>query len=1281
MKLHLYPPKKTLNKAYLKEKVGRAEIELFKKNFSLILSRIDEAESEEHGKNIVADFLKDTWYKEQYEINTKDRKDLVIHTGKTAKEGVGVILEVKKPSNRGEMISATKPNAKALQELILYYLRERIDGGNKFIRHLIVTNVYEWYIIDERWAEQYLYGNLKLRKEYEEFKDSGKTTSFFYDNIARPFLDGLDIEMPCTYFDIREYKKVIENKDRIDDSRLIALFKILSPPHLLKEKFANDSNSLDKGFYEELLHLIGLEEVKDGGKKLIQRKKKGDEASLLENTISKLEERDSIHRLSNPSAYGTSAGERIQNVALELCITWVNRVLFMKLLEAQLAKYHRGNKDYLFLNSNRIQDYDELSNLFFGVLAEKPIARKVRLATKFSTVPYLNSSLFERTPLEAWVLEIALLDNGLLLPIATRTVLKDDKGKRLVGVLPALDYLFRFLDAYDFTSEGSEEIQEENKNLINASVLGLIFEKLNGYKDGSFFTPGSITMYMCRESLRRAVVEKFNQAVHKGRFNKSKPYKSLDDVYNAIDRNLDRQTANTIINSITICDPAVGSGHFLVSALNEIIAIKSELRILTDSEGRLLRDVEISVENDELIVMDDGKLFQYSLNSKESRRIQETLFHEKQLLIENCLFGVDINPNSVKICRLRLWIELLKNAYYTAKSGYKELETLPNIDINIKQGNSLVSRFSLDADLAPALKSLKWGISDYQASVNNYKAAKGKEEKRQLEALIESIKKDFRTEIGKNDPKQKRLIKVSAEHYSKYQAEKLFEIKLTTAQKSEKKKLEAEIQRLETEIAEIKNNRIYENAFEWRFEFPEILDAEGHFVGFDMVIGNPPYVQLQKLSEADKSALEQQQFETYTRTGDLYQLFYELGIRLLKEDSYLCYITSNKWMRTDYGSCTRALLSTKVRTEFVVDFGMAQMFDSATTYTNILLLKKAPAGERIQMCRIKGDYDPTVLLEDYVAFASAEIENPGASSWIAYDKQEYALIRKIEAAGKPLKEWNVQIQYGLKTGFNEAFIIDTNTRNRLVAEDPHSAEIIHPILRGEDVKAYVPEWAGLWVIGTFPSLNLSLGDYPAVENYLLQFQERLTPKPDDWKPSVKQSKWPGRKSGSYEWFETQDSISYYADFLKPKIIYPNMTKYLPFVHDRQQFLTNDKAFIITGSHLEYLVCFFNSSLFKFAFKDYFPELLGDTRELRKVFFDNVPVKDTQNEEWYQSILKAIQEAKAKNISTTELEIRIDEKLFDLYELTAEERSLIWSSPGTTASSLAAISARSFPESV
>jgi hypothetical protein len=1247
MKLELINHNKAINKAYLKEKVSRNHIELFKKNLQQLLNRINEQESEEHLKNVIADFLKDTWYKEQFEINTKDRNDLVIHTGKTTKEAVGVILEVKKPSNKAEMVTASKPNTKALQELILYYLRERIDHRNTDIKYLVVTNIYEWFVMDEVWFEKNVFRNSKLKKDYDNWKLSGKDTKFFYDSIAKSFLDEVSEEMPVTYFDIRTYEKYVNNTDKEDDAKLIGLYKILSPAHLLKQPFVNDSNSLDTKFYTELLHIIGLEEIKDGSKKLIKRKAKPDEASLLENTIIKLEDKDALRSIGNLSTFGAIKEEQLFNVALELCITWVNRVLFIKLLEAQLYKYHKGNKDYLFLNSKLVFDFDELSNLFFQVLAEKTESRRNHIQEKFSKVPYLNSSLFERIELERQTINISELDNRLQLPVSISSVLKDDKGKRKAGTLPTLQYLFEFLDAYDFTSEGGEEIQEENKNLINASVLGLIFEKINGYKDGSFFTPGFVTMYMCKETIRRAVLQKFNDT-------KGWQCDTIDSLYNKID---DKKEANKIINSLHICDPAVGSGHFLVSALNEMIAIKSELKILQDATGKSLRDYHMEVVNDELIITDeDGKLFDYNPQNKESQRIQETLFHEKETIIENCLFGVDINPNSVKICRLRLWIELLKNAYYTPASKYIELETLPNIDINIKCGNSLISRFALDADIKSALRNSKWSIDSYKTAVQTYRDAETKEQKREMEELIDAIKKDFRSHISPNDAKYKKLSKLRGDLFNLSQTKELFADEGSKKTKDTKKEIEQlsnEITKLEAEIAEIKTNKIYENAFEWRFEFPEVLNGDGDYVGFDMIIGNPPYIQLQKLG-ADSDALEKQGFETFAKTGDIYQLFYELGVNLLLNHGQLCYITSNKWMRTDYGKVTREYFGTKCNVQFVVDFGMGQMFDSATTYTNILLLAKKNPAANLLLCRVKNDYKLQIPLAEYVENNLVEVENPKGNSWVAYDKNEYGLIKKVEAQGIALKDWDIEINYGIKTGYNEAFIIDTETRDRLVSEDPKSDEIIKPILRGEDVKAYVPEWAGKWIINSHNGVK-SKGiepinverDYKAVYKWLSQHQDKLEKRLD------KGNHWTNLRN-----------CAYVEEFSKPKIIYPNMTKYLPFVYDKGSFFINDKGFIMSGKYLSYLTLFFNSSLFRFCFKDKFPELLGETRELRKVFFETIEVKTITDETWFKEKLEQMLIAMKEGLPTLELRNEIEEKIFDLYELDIDERILVKSQAST-----------------
>lgn len=818
---------------------------MFKAELITLLDRIDPTETEEFHKNMVSDFLKRAIYPDNF-INTKGRQDLVIHNGKDNKTSVGVIIEAKRPSNKSDWFTADKPNGKAIHELVLYYLRERIECDNIDIKYVIATNINEWYIFEASYFEKLFYKNKQLVKNYKEWRDGKKVTkdtSLFYTEIAKPHIDSIEDEIPCTYFNIQDYLKALKNEDKADDKNLIALLKLLSPQHLLKVPFSDDSNELDQNFYKELLHIIGLEEAKENGKNIIRRKKdKKNSASLLEMAMKKLRTKG-IHKITDVKAFGETSDEQYFNIALELCITWINRILFLKLLEGQLISYHKGDKSYRFLNTGMIHDFDELFKLFHNVLAVNIHDRDEEVKEKYKLVPYLNSSLFEISELEDLTISIDSLDNSETFDLLSTTILKETKKK---GSKPkTLDYLFDFLDAYDFASEGSEDIQEDNKPLINASVLGKVFERINGYKDGSIFTPAFITMYMCRQSIRQAVVQKFNET-------KGWKAKSVDDLYNKID---DITEANKIINDLKVCDPAVGSGHFLVSALNEIIAIKSELKILNDKNGKRLKEYTIEVENDELYITDeDGEIFEYIPQNKESQRIQETLFLEKQTIIENFLFGVDINPNSVKICRLRLWIELLKNAYYKAEATYKELETLPNIDINIKCGNSLVSRFSLDADLSKALKSIKYDIKAYRGFVNDYKNEKNREAKRGLLQIINAIKTDFRTEILKNDPKVIRLKNLQNELYEVFGSSMFKGYNLKKGEKSNEKylkaekrknKLEVEIEKLSKEIEEIKSNVVYKNAFEWRFEFPEVLNNQGDFEGFDVVIGNPPYIRVQ----------------------------------------------------------------------------------------------------------------------------------------------------------------------------------------------------------------------------------------------------------------------------------------------------------------------------------------------------------------------------------------------------------------------------------------------------
>src|SRR5690554_1712315 len=980
MELHLLKPKKALNKAFLKVKPNRTEIEGFKSHLIQLLDHINDDESEEFHKNLVIDFLKKTYYDPNHFVNTKGRNDLVIHNGDKATTPVGVIIEAKKPTNRAEMVTKERLNVKAFQELVLYYLRERITQKNIEVKHLIITNINEWFIFDAIVFDRLFAQNKGFVKQFQDFEEkrlADISTGFFYKQVAEPFIAEIKQNIEFTYFDIRDYEKPLRNNNQKDDNQLIALFKLLSPEHLLKLPFVNDSNSLDKQFYSELLHIIGLEETKEGSKKVIGRKKKGERnpGSLLENAIIQLDSLDKISRIENPARFGENEKERLFNVGLELSITWINRILFLKLLEAQLITYHKGDESYEFLNFEKIPDYDALNKLFFQVLAKQYSERTELVQKAFEKVPYLNSSLFEPNEMEHKMLFISNLEDEYEMPIYSASVLKDKNGKRRTGKINPLEYLFEFLGSYDFTSEGGENIQEENKTLINASVLGLIFEKINGYKDGSFFTPGFITMYMCRETIRKAVVQKFNEA--KGW--------NCTDIPSLYDKIEDRNEANEIINDLKICDPAVGSGHFLVSALNEMIAIKNDLRILQDREGQRLKEYHFEVVNDELIVTDEeGELFEYNPTNRESQRVQEALFHEKQTLIENCLFGVDINPNSVKICRLRLWIELLKNAYYKNET---ELETLPNIDINIKCGNSLISRFDLDADLSKALRSSKWNMDSYRIAVQTYRNAENKEQKHEMERLIADIKGDFKTEISRNSKEQRLYDKLSAELYEKHMAPKLFEEELSRAQKSklkkEREKLEAKVIKLKEQLDEIKDNKIYENAFEWRFEFPEVLDDEGGFVGFDVVIGNPPY------GVSIKGNYRKHLVENLSKVPDyeIYYWFIDRGHQILKEKGGMSYIIPNSILFNVFAQNYRLSLFEKWRIVEILDCTDIDIFEDATVRNIVFHFIKEEDTDTLS-------YRRTNKIESFQELIEREL-NTIEKSTVEANNQNWALIFKL----------------------------------------------------------------------------------------------------------------------------------------------------------------------------------------------------------------------------------------------------------------------------------------------
>ncbi|SMO38091.1 type IIG restriction enzyme/methyltransferase [Fodinibius sediminis] len=1274
MQIEVISPRRVVDNAFLQESITETEFETFRWRLLKLINQADEAvdegESEEHLKNLIKPFFSNTNFEEDHYINTKERQDLAIHNGKTRKSNVGVIIEAKRPSNSSEMITGDELNRKAFHESILYYLRERIDNGNEDIKHIIITDVYNWYIFDAQDFERHFYESRKLTGWYKEWKQGQKVSSrtqFVYDHLSE-FVEELDANITTAELDLSKYRKLLEKDElsRDEQKKLVPIFKLFTPTHLLKQPFASDSNELNKAFYRELLYIMGLKEYKDKGTHYITRLDEDNRqhASLIENTITQLKSLNVISRLSNRSEFGDDEEEQLFNVAIQLLITWINRILFLKLLESQLFKYHREDDRFRFLSHRDIEEYDGLNKLFFQVLAVQAEDRSERINKHFGHIPYLNSSLFDVADIEQDTIRISELEDGLQMPVHNRSKIRNRDGERLKGEkLSALEYLLRFLDAYNFNTEGTAEVQKEAKTLINASVLGRIFEKINGYKDGSFFTPGYITEYMCRETIRRAVVQKFNETYENW------DCEDIDDVAAKISRHeIPYDKANEVVNSITICDPAVGSGHFLVSALNELIAIKSDLRIFVDEDNHHIRDVEISVDNDELsISVGQDPFFEYRVHSEwkengtiertvgsDTQRLQKALFREKNILIENCLFGVDINPNSVNICRLRLWIELLKHAYYKESTDFQQLEVLPNIDINIKQGNSLVNRFDLDADLSQILSNNdNLTIEEYKRAVRSYKETGNREDKRALKEQISSIKESFSVGLKELDPVRQKL-KKQREILIKEEAKlDLFEGEKKSKKEQKKiKKTKKKIGKLEEELEELENATFYDQAFEWRFEFPEVLDEDGNFNGFDAVIGNPPYIR-QELLKKIKPYLKEY-YEVYSGYADLYQYFTQRGMGIMKEKGFFHYIVSNKWMRANYGKPLREWIQ-NYQINSIVDFGDLPVFDAATAYPCLLHLKKEPANYSFKAIEVNSlDFNSLEALtnEDYFEVDQTKLND---ESWALVNKEIQELVERINNRCQSLGKYlNGEFYYGVKTGLNKVFVINKEKKEKLLQKDSKSDELIKPFLRGKDIKRYQSPEAKRYLI--FTRRGVEIDEYPAIKDYLENFKKELKPRPKN----VSSSNWDGRKPGSYKWYEIQDAVDYYEEFERNKIMYAEIARRGHFTIDKNYNYLDTTGFIM-GTDSKALLGILNSKLWTFLFSTISSEIRGGFYRWKRQYLEVMPIPDSfEDNSVLESLVNQILTAKEEDpeADTKELDEEINTLVYELYGLTEEEVRIV-----------------------
>ena len=727
--------------------------------------------------------------------------------------------------------------------------------------------------------------------------------------------------------------------------------------------------------------------------------------------------------------------------------------------------------------------------------------------------------------------------------------------------------LIPLLSRYNFTIE--ENSSQETQVALDPELLGNVFENLLGAfneetresarkESGSFYTPREIVDFMVDESLKSYL----NTDIITDEQQFVKILFKNEDLSNEEQKILENKTLckkiSEKLHQIKIIDPACGSGAFPMGGLSRMVELLDKL----------------DIEN------------------------QKSHYDLKLHLIEECIYGVDIQSIAAQISKLRFFISLIveQEKMDFSKENYG-VHTLPNLETKFVTANTLIN----------ARKQKESFSSLFDSAISNIK-----------ESLVETRKAHF---YAKNSH-QKKLLREKDEALREELAQKLQEFGQANSD-------------------DAKNfaqwNPYDQNASSPFFDMEWMFGVED---GFDIVIGNPPYIQLIKDGGKLAKMYENQGYKTFVRTGDIYSLFYEKGYQILKPKGILAYITSNKWMRAKYGEATRKFFAEKTNPLQLIDFAGIKVFESATVDTNILIFAKENNTFSTRACVMKDK--ELKKMSDYIKQNGVEgYRFDSSESWVILSEIEQRIKAKIEAVGTPLKDWDIQINYGIKTGFNEAFIINGEKRKELIAQDPKSAEIIRPILRGRDIKRYSYEFADFYIITTFPSLKIDIESYPAVKQHLLSFgYDRL-----------KQTGEKGaRKKTNNKWFETQDSIAYWEDFSKQKIVYPETTQGAYFALDINEVMLDKTCFMIITDHSKFLIALLSSKLYEFAYKSIFSsvELGISAYQYNKHALVKLPIiKPTQEIE--QKITTLLNESKYQ---------KIDQLLYKLYNLSEEEINYI-----------------------
>ncbi|EMF3052285.1 class I SAM-dependent DNA methyltransferase [Campylobacter jejuni] len=1251
MHFTLLNEKDFFNPYYRKKQIMQNEFDIFNKALMQYLERLESSQSENEDylvANALSPFLTMLNFKTHIKTKQKGKSEIDLSISKDEfSKDLEVLIEAKKPNSK-EFITHTKVNSKALHETILYYFRNREYSFS--LKFIIITDFYKFYIFKISEFEELFYKNPSFKKLFEEFCNPNSlfkgNTEEFYKEVAK-LIENSKENLKGFLIDLT----FLKDKQKSNFKNLASIYKTFHRDFLLSEFNPNDANSLNNAFYKELLYILGLCESKQNSKLIIAKSEesKEEQGTFYTAINSKLKE------------------ENFETI-LKLLILWLNRILFLKLIESNLVRFN-DDKNLKFLNFKKIPDFDKLSELFFEVLAKEKSTRK---KSEFAYLPYLNSSLFEKQSIEN-TLEISSLSNDLKLFYYKNTVLKDDKCKAKKGQVGLLEYLFEFLDSFDFGSDDEQSEILSQKELISSSVLGNVFEKLNGYKEGSFYTPSFITSYMCKESITKVVLDKFNAQFDLDAKDISELRKSL--------RKEDKKAQKELLNSIKICDPAVGSGHFLVSALNVMLSIYDELNLFDE-------EFYLEVQNDEILITGrKGEFIEYkrpSTPKDKAHLIQQELFHTKKDIIENNLFGVDINPNSCEITKLRLWIELLKHSFYQSfdDGNYHDLKTLPNIDINIKCGNSLVSYFETGKSLSH-YPNIKERMGKYKRIVKDYKEG-FYTDKSHINQEIKNLKISFKNFcFADKFKKEMKSFNDKCEKYSKKYGNflavddenlKFFVSANLTLFDFDEKVAIKEFANLKKEYDNIFNLES-NHPFEWRFEFPEILDDDGNFKGFDLIIGNPPYI---KEAENKELFTNTKKLRTYQGKMDIWYHFVGRGFDILKNNGYLAFIATNNWVTNSGAKKLRNIVLEESQILSLVDFSSFMVFDSASIQTMIMSFQKTkpPKNYEFHFAKITTQtpiYDDAINLLKNEKTQNNEILKINLTpkkfidKTLNFTKSDYEeLFNKIQKYGKfYLEEKEVAngihphydfINNRINSNHNFAFKIGQGIFG-LSEEEKEKLKLTK--LENNLVKPYYDTQNFLkfffkknnhqWLIYTNSSFKNpnSMDDYPNLKKHLDKFQNVIT---SDNKPY-------GLHRARDEKFFTGSPriVALRKCVGEPKFSYVDFDCYVSatfYVIKTQRI------------NVKYLTAILNSKLIAFWLK-HKGKMQGNNYQIDKEPLLNIPIVtiNSKNQKIADELINLVDEIlkakeQDKNANTQELENKINSIVYKLYNLTEEEIKII-----------------------